>query len=572
MSINRAGLASIVGAPSSKAEHARRAAQPPLNDMLYFSDLMDQSTIDRVTIILLDGITSAENKSFAISDWLDCWNEDSREYAEIAIQRCFKDGWSRSKLYASSSDNAQRCYDVVLTKSGDGSAAVSVARDVTEEMEEQNNLRRVAFHDGLTGLLNRMALRDRLESEIDRLSGTDGSIAVFMIDLDNFKFINDTLGHDAGDSLLKEAATRLNSHSPTGAIVARLGGDEFAIVVPADRGRPDVFGIAENLLEAMHKPVEYRGRVLTTQASIGVAMFPKHGSSASELLKNADIALYAAKAFGRGGFSTYVPSMGSSLLKRASSLDAVRDALKHHRMESYYQPKIALGSKIIKGFEAIPRLRFENGLLIPDAIIRQAMDDIDVARQVGDRMFDRVTEDVRAWLEAGVEVSHVALNTSAADFRAGDFAKRFLERLQRSELNAELFEIEVSETVLAGRNTDYVATALADLADAGVRVALDDFGTGASSIVQLKHMPFDSIKIDQSIVDSLATDNRDEAIVKAMIGFADGLGIRTAAVGIQSIDQLETLKSMGCQTGQGDLWGPPVSASDIPNTIATVMN
>jgi EAL domain-containing protein (putative c-di-GMP-specific phosphodiesterase class I) len=200
------------------------------------------------------------------------------------------------------------------------------------------------------------------------------------------------------------------------------------------------------------------------------------------------------------------------------------------------------------------------------------MDDIDVARQVGDRMFDRVTEDVRDWLASGIDVAHVALNTSAADFRAGDFARRFLERLHRTELSPELFEIEVSETVLAGRNTDYVATALADLADAGVKVALDDFGTGASSIVQLKHMPFDSIKIDQSIVKSLATDDRDEAIVKAMIGFADGLGIRTAAVGIQSTEQLETLKSMGCQMGQGDFWGQPVAACDIATKIDTILN
>jgi diguanylate cyclase (GGDEF)-like protein len=553
----------------SRADGQLRNQKP---EERYFSDLVEKSTVDLISVILRDGVTDIALKRFVIHDWINQWTDNCRQLAEKAVDECFANGCSRAKLHALRSDQSVRCYDVVLTRSGDGLAAVSVARDITEEIATQDSLRRVAFHDGLTGLLNRMALRDRLETDIDRLIGTDGTIAVFMIDLDNFKFINDTLGHDAGDSLLKEAANRLSSQSPTSATVARLGGDEFVIIVPADRGRPDVFGISERLLEAMQKPVEYRGRVLTTQASIGVAMFPKHGSSASELLKNADIALYAAKAFGRGGFSTYVPSMGSSLLKRASSLDAVRDALKYHRMEAYYQPKIALGSKIIEGFEAIPRLRFENGLLIPDGVIRQAMDDIDVARQVGDRMFDRVTENVRAWLEAGIEVSHVALNTSAADFRAGDFAKRFLERLQRSELNAELFEIEVSETVLAGRNTDYVATALADLADAGVRVALDDFGTGASSIVQLKHMPFDSIKIDQSIVHSLATDNRDEAIVKAMIGFADGLGIRTAAVGIQSIEQLETLQSMGCQSGQGDLWGQPVSASDIPTTIATVMN
>lgn len=548
------------------------AASRPNVDAQYFKDLIEKSTIDLVSVILPHGVTDVAAKQYVTSDWLEQWTEESRESAKTAINQCFASGSSRSRLYASSSDQSMKCYDVALTKSGDGSVAVSVARDVTADMAIQDDLRRVAFHDGLTGLLNRMALRERLGAEMDRLTGTDGTIAVFMIDLDNFKFINDTLGHDAGDSLLKEAAARLCEHSPTHATVARLGGDEFAILVSADNGRPDVFGIAERLLESMRQPVEYRGRVLHTQVSIGVAMFPKQGKSASELLKNADIALYAAKAFGRGGFSTYVPSMSSSLLKRASALDAVRDALKNHRMEAYYQPKIALSSKSIEGFEAIPRLRFENGATIPGDVIRQAMDDIEVARQLGDNMFDRVTEDVRDWLAAGIDVSHVALNTSAADFRAGDFARRFLERLQRTNLIAKLFEIEVSETVLSGRNTDYVATALADLAIAGVRVALDDFGTGASSIVQLKHMPFDSIKIDQSIVRSLATDDRDEAIVKAMIGFADGLGIRTAAAGIQSTSQLETLRSMGCQTGQGDLWGQPVPACHIPTNVAEILN
>ena len=360
-----------------------------------------------------------------------------RKFSGKRVQRvdqCFASGSSRSKLYASSDGRSLTCYDVALTKSSNGSAALSVARDVTAEMAVQDDLRRVAFHDGLTGLLNRLAFRDKLGAEIDRLTGTEGTIAVFMIDLDNFKFINDTLGHDAGDSLLIEAATRLTAQTPTSATVARLGGDEFAIMISAARGRPDAFGIAENLLEGMRQPVEYRGRVLHTQASIGVAMFPKQGKTASELLKNADIALYAAKAFGRGGFSTYVPSMGSSLLKRASALDAVRDALKNHRMEAYYQPKVALGSRTIEGFEAIPRLRFENGVPIPADVIRQGLDDIEVARQLGDHMFDRVTEDVRAWLAAGVNVAHVALNTSAADFRGGDFARRFLERLKRTGL------------------------------------------------------------------------------------------------------------------------------------------
>ena len=534
----------------------------------YFSELIAKSNIDQVDIILGNGITDVAKRRYAVCDWLNQWEINSRELANSALTQCFSEGLSRLKLATMSNGIGRKWYDVVLTKSGDGTAVISVARDVTEDILAQNKLRRVAFEDGLTGLSNRLALRDKLAFEIERLTDTQGSIAVFVVDLDNFKYINDTLGHDAGDALLVEAAARLSAKSPKFSTVARLGGDEFAIIVPETKGRPDVFAIAENLLEAMQQPVEYGGRVLNTQVSIGVAFFPAHGTSQSELMKNADIALYAAKSFGRGGFSTYVPSMGSSLRKRASAIDAVYDAMKHCRMEAFYQPKVALGSKCIVGFEAIPRLRFDNGLLIPQVTISHAIDDIDVARQIGDRMFDRVAEDVKTWLAAGLNVTNIALNTSAADFRAGDFAVRFLERLRRTQLSAELFEIEVSETVLAGRNTDYVATALADLADAGVRIALDDFGTGASSIVQLKHMPFDSIKIDQSIVRLLATDKRDQAIAKAMIGFADGLGLRTAATGIHSYGQLETLRSMGCHTGQGDLLGLPFAGTEMVTEMA----
>lgn len=538
-------------------------------DTKYFNELIVKSNVDQINIILGNGITDVAKRRYAVCDWLDRWESSSRERANSALTKCLAEGWSRAKLCTLDNGTERKWHDVVLNRSEDRSAVVSVARDVTEDIHAQEGLRRAAFEDGLTGLSNRLAVRENLAHEIERLAGTEGSIAVFMVDLDNFKFINDTWGHDAGDTLLIEAAKRLKRKSPKFSIVARLGGDEFVIIVSAPKGRPDVFAIAEKLLVSMRQPIEYRGRTLTTQASIGVALFPAHGTSQSELLKNADIALYAAKAFGRGGFSTYVPSMGSSLRKRASAIEAVRDALKHHRIGALYQPKVRLDSKSIMGFEAIPNLRFENGLPIPQAAIRNAMDDIDVARQIGECVFDRVADDVKVWLAAGMTVPNIALNTSAADFRAGDFAVRFLKRLQQAQLPAELFEIEISETVLAGRNTGYVATALSDLKNAGIRVTLDDFGTGASSIVQLKHMPFDPVKIDQSIISSLETDNRDEAIVKAMIGFADGLGFHTAAFGSQSSSQFETLRSMGCHIGQGDFWGQPVAASDMFARVAT---
>lgn len=568
MNIHRLNLPSMVFESSMQAAGLAGAEHVQNLEIEYFRELITKSNIDRIDIVVSDGVTIAAKRQFSLCDWLKQWDWSSRELANEALTQCLTHGWSRTKLTTLADAKECRWHDVVLTKVEDGTAVVSVARDITDDVLAHDVLRRVAFEDGLTGLMNRQALRENLAMEIDRLTDTDGKIAVFMVDLDNFKFINDTLGHDAGDAVLVEAARRLRGKSPKTATVARLGGDEFAIILSAANGRLDVFAIAERLLGSMQLPVKHKGRLLNTQASIGVALYPAHGTSPSKLLKNADIALYAAKAFGRGGFSTYVPTMGSSLRKRASAIDAVRDALRCHRMQAFYQPKISLGSNSIEGFEAIPQLSFRNGLPIPDAAMRNAMDDVDVARQIGDRMFDIVAKDVNAWLVNGVPVSHIAINASAADFRSGDFAVRFLERLDRTQLPAELFEIEVSETVLAGRNTDYVASALADLANAGVRVALDDFGTGVSSILQLKDIPFDSIKIDQSIVQSLATDSRDEPIIRAMIAFADGLGLHTAAAGIQSTDQLETLRTMGCQTGQGDLWGQPFSASNMAAEIA----
>jgi diguanylate cyclase (GGDEF)-like protein len=528
--------------------------------------LANASGVDDLSLIVADKTTSSASGMYFKLDWVRSWVIESQEDAAAALAQARAEGASRAILSSVNAAGTPSIRDVALSRLAGHDVILSIARDVTSQLTEENRLRRVAYHDGLTGLMNRNALRDHLACQIAELTGTDGSIAVLLLDLDNFKLINDTLGHDAGDAVLVEAAKRLSAVAPTSSAVGRLGGDEFVVIVKSAEEQVAIADLAEAITETMREPMLYRGRAFDTRASIGVATFPRHGTDPAELLKNADIALYAAKAFGRGGFTTYVPSMANTLRKRAATILSVREAIAQHRIEVFYQPKVDLAARRIIGFEALLRMRGSDGSLIEGHALDQAFDDIELARQIGDTMFDRVAFDVEQWSAASVPFGRVALNASAAEFRGGDFATRLLDKLRARALSPALFEIEVSETVLASRATDFVASAIEDLSDAGVHVVLDNFGTGCSSLSQLKRLPFNSLKIDQTFVAALESSQDDKATVRAIAGLADGLGLAMTAVGVQTSGQVEALTKLGCQYGQGDLLGPPTPSGDIINT------
>lgn len=518
---------------------------------------------DRMSLVIDEAESSPDLGIHNHSSWTALWSFNSGDDAASLLARARREGTARGVLSSNQDEGAASFWDVALCGFGRSDALLSTARDVTKQVSQKNELRQIAYHDALTGLLNRLALRDRLASEIESATATGLPVAVLMLDLDNFKLINDTLGHDAGDAVLVQAADRLRALAPDPIAVGRLGGDEFALIVPSASSANDLAGLAEAVIDAMRQPITYKGRVLDTRASIGMAVFPEHGADPAELLKNADIALYAAKSFGRGGFSTYVPSMGNALRKRVTTLQSVREALAAHRVEMFYQPKVDLRTRNVLGFEALMRVRKEDGWLIPPHAFSQAFDDVDLARSIGNAMFERIAHDVSQWCATEFAFGRIAINASAAEFRSGDFAARFLVKLRDAGLSPELFEIEVSETVLAGRATDYVAAALSELADAGVGIILDDFGTGASSLAQLKRLPFDSVKIDRTFVSALTEDKEDQTIVRAIAGLADGLGLGMSAVGIETQGQLGLLRDIGCSAGQGNLLGMPTSASEL---------
>jgi diguanylate cyclase (GGDEF)-like protein/PAS domain S-box-containing protein len=447
--------------------------------------------------------------------------------------------------------------------SGDMSRLIVTFQDVTEERDAEERIRWAATHDPLTMLPNRLALQEELESAI-ALAGPAGErVALLLLDVDNLKRINDTLGHDAGDALLRTFASRLADIAPGNATVGRLGGDEFAIVIPAVGGEEDAERCATALIESLRAPFSFHGRALDCGASIGASIYPSHGTNPTELLKSADLALYAAKTAGRGRTAMFRAAMRSDLQRQFSMINLAKDALANQRIDAFYQPKIDLRTHRLVGFEALLRWGDARGGAHLPAEIRAAFDDPDLAIEITDRMLERVTADLRHWLDRGFDPICVAVNTSANDFRYDNFAERVLASLAARRLPAHWLEIEVTETVFLGRGAQYVDRALRMLSAAGIRIALDDFGTGYASLSHLKQYPVDILKIDRSFVSNLENSPDDAAIADAVIDLGRNLGITIVAEGVETQAQADHLRERGCAVGQGYLFGRPVAAASI---------
>jgi len=447
------------------------------------------------------------------------------------------------------------------------SRIIMTVRDVTEEKTAEERIRWSASHDPLTRLANRSLFQQQLEQAIRHAKAQDKSAGVLLLDLDHFKQINDSLGHDVGDALLKMFAERLRSVVRSRDTVARLGGDEFAIVVPDVRSSDDLIRLSHSIQERMRAPFVSSGRVFDCRVSSGAAMYPVHGATSREVLKNADVALYAAKGAGRATVMMYDAELRNDMQRRIAMVQLARNAINEDRVIPYYQPKLDLQSGTIEGFEALLRWRTPTGRIAHPAALEAAFEDLEVAAAISDRMIDRVISDMRGWLDRGIAFKHVAVNASAAEFRSDNFAERVLERLARAEIPTRCFQIEVTETVFLGRGAESVHRALALLNARGVKIALDDFGTGYASLRHLKKFPVDIIKIDQSFVRDMEVDPGDEAIVRAVINLGKSLGIHVVAEGIEGDAQMQRLVRLNCDFGQGFLFSKAVPASRVPALV-----
>lgn len=422
----------------------------------------------------------------------------------------------------------------------------------------------LASHDPLTGLPNRSVLQDALE----QLTGSSARqpFALLLLDVDEFKITNDTLRHDAGDALLRAFSKRLQMFAGSANIVARLGGDEFGVLLMDGAQRPQIERRSHELLEHLSKPVEHEGKEIDCQASVGAAIYGGD-EDASEMLKQADLALYAAKAAGRGTCRFYEPSMSSKMRVRQKMLRLAKSAVDGDYVEPFYQPKVDLSSGRICGFEALLRCCPAGQPTFGPHRISAAFEDRVLATQLSDRMISRVLADMVRWRTAELQFGHVAVNAAAADLSRRDFADYLVGKLTDVGLRPSDFQLEVTESVLVGRAAAHVRRTLEKLHERGVKIALDDFGTGFASLSHLKQFPVDVIKIDRTFISNLQVDEQDGAIVHALIELAAALRVEVVAEGIETAAQRDFLTALGCATGQGYLFGRPAPRGTVPKLL-----
>jgi diguanylate cyclase (GGDEF)-like protein/PAS domain S-box-containing protein len=434
-----------------------------------------------------------------------------------------------------------------------------IVKDITEEKEARSHIWHMANHDALTGLPNRRHFQRRLEDA----AAVEGAVnAVLLLDLDHFKEVNDTLGHDVGDTLLRVVAERLGAAAQGGATMARLGGDEFAVLAPVADARA-AQALAESVLARLREPISLAGQMSSIGFSAGLAVSPDHGVAAAELLKNADIALYFGKSRGRNALVTYAPEMRANMEHRITVCAEVRDGLRSDEFIPYYQPKVCLKTGVVAGFEALLRWDHPAGLRSPASVL-PAFEDHKLSIALFQRMFARVVAEMLEWRRDGLEFGHVALNTSASEYGGFDLAGHVLRRLQEAGLPPSSLGIEVTETVLLGRDGETVGPNLRRLHEAGVGIALDDFGTGYASLTHLQQYPVDTIKIDQSFVRSMGANIGSQAIIAAVLGLGRNLGMTVIAEGVETTEQAELLGLAGCDQAQGFLFAKPMPGSSVP--------
>lgn len=441
---------------------------------------------------------------------------------------------------------------------------VGVTFDITDHKEAEEEIWRAANHDPLTGLPNRSLFLRRLEMALFNARQNGTSVSLLMIDLDEFKDINDTLGHDAGDALLKETATRLSSMVRDCDTVARLGGDEFALLVVEPLKLENSTRLGSLVLETLRQPFIYQKRTLISRASIGVAAFPDHDGEPAELMKDADIALYQAKSQGRNQVVTYSPDMRRVTEQRVSLGRSLREAIFNHEIVPFYQPKVCLNTGKIVGFEALARWRHPTrGMLTPETF-GSAFEDHELASEIGKLLMSIVATDLRQWLDDDVPFGRVALNLSPAEFIQPGMVDNMLRTLDWIKVPPRFLEIEVTETVLLGRNSDNVSKLLQQFRQHDIHVALDDFGTGYASLTHLKQFPVNHIKIDRSFVQNLESDPHDEAIIAAVIGLGKSLKLQVTAEGVETSGQAQRLHNLGCDHAQGYFYAKPAPACEVP--------
>ena len=479
-----------------------------------------------------------------------------------ALETAKRDGRAEAEGWRLRKDGSPFWASVVIDTIRDDQGRLlgfaKVTRDTTERRRNEEHLYRLAHYDPLTALPNRLVLSATLDNAVR----SQHSVTVLMLDLDGFKEINDTLGHAAGDEVLKAAAQCIKACVGDRGVVGRLGGDEFAVVIA---GLADPIGanaLCEDLIEAFRTPIGWEDRESLLGLSIGIAMGPRHGTSAPELLASADFALYRAKAEGRHSYSMFQPSFRQAAVARRTCDQELQQAVADGELELHYQPQLRLADRKIVGAEALLRWRHpRHGLLAPGAFLH-VLDAGTLAATVGDWVIRTACTFAGSMRSLGLADFAVSVNLFGAQFRKGDLVTCVREALRDSELPADALELEITENVILRHDESMVAP-LRELRALGVGIAFDDYGTGYASLSLLKRFPLTCLKIDRSFVRNLAGSEEDAAVVKAILYLAQSFDLSVIAEGIETEQQAALLQELGCQFGQGFLYAKPLPATQM---------
>jgi diguanylate cyclase (GGDEF)-like protein/PAS domain S-box-containing protein len=450
----------------------------------------------------------------------------------------------------------------VRDESGRVTHFIGVANDVTERIRYQEEIERNANYDTLTGLPNRNLLNDRIARGIVQATRSDLSLAVAFVDLDHLKRINDSLGHETGDLVIAAIGRRMAETLRTGDTVARVSGDEFVIVLGSLQRAEDAAYVATKVLNCIGTPLKLEGHEFVVTASIGIALYPRDGTDAPTLLRNADAALYRAKEQGRDCFRFFAPEMNRRAVEFLALEQDLRRALDEREFRLQYQPIVDIASGAIVGAEALLRWRRADGAVMGPAQFIPVAEQSGLIVPIGRWVLEAAARQAGDWNRSRGAPRHVSINLSARQFRDPGLVEAVREAIERAGLDAALIRLEITESTVM-QNAEEAERLLRALKALGVKLSVDDFGTGYSSLGYLKRFPIDTLKIDRSFVRDLAANRDDRAICNAVIALGLGLGLEVIAEGVETREQADILAGHGCRLAQGYLFGRPVDPGEF---------
>lgn len=435
-----------------------------------------------------------------------------------------------------------------------------------ELMSARESLLVQATHDPLTGLPNRLLFSDRLTQRLMRSRGTPQPLAVMYLDLDRFKTINDTLGHNVGDQLLRDVAQRLKQCLRETDTLARMGGDEFTIILADVEMHEEAEAVARKILDVLAEPIIINGNELFVTASIGISVYPMDGSDVETLVRNADTAMYQAKELGRNCYHSYTETLTADAIHAMTLESGLHRALERREFVVHYQPKVDIRTGRIVGSEALVRWQHpEYGLVPPNKFIALA-EETGLIGPISDYVLETACTQTKHWMDASCQQLSVSVNISARQFQQHRLTKSVRQALRKSCLPAHCLDLELTESTLMNES-DAVIPVLNEFRELGVRISVDDFGTGYSSLSFLKRFPVNAVKIDRSFVTDITTNPDDAAIAGAVVAMTHSLKLKVCAEGVETIEQLEFLRSLQCDEMQGYFISPPISAQEFDELL-----